>query len=216
MAENVTPDPASGAPEGGTPPTPPAASGEGAPVVSTADAFAAERAQLQAQARDWQAKYDRLQASQAVPAATTPAPAPATDQFLTRDAFREELRRQRELDSAVGALKEQFPNAVRTLSNVDSFDSVEALQVAAENEQKAFSDQVGPAVQAAIDAALKPYVDKFGPLQTAPAGAQPGVGDGLPTLADVERMSLSEQDALEKQHPGLIDRLHREAFSRLI
>jgi len=210
----VTQDGTSGEAEGGGQPAPAAPSGGTGTVDSGADAFATERAQLQAQAREWQGKYDRLQQETSAPPAAPAAPAP-TGEFLTRDDFRSELRRQRELDSAVGALKEQFPNAARTLGNVDSFDSVEALTVAAENEQKAFEAQVTPAVEAAVAAALKPYVDKFGPIQTAPAGAVPGQGDGLPTLAEVERMSLSEQDALEKQHPGLIDRLHRERFSQL-
>lgn len=213
MAENVTPSGESGEPQGGGEPTP-ASSGSVAPVASTADSFAAERATLQAQAREWQARYDRLQASTATAPDPTPAPAPATDQFLTREDFRAELRRQRELDSAVGALKEQFPNATRTLSNVDSFDSVEALKVAAENEQSAFASQVGPAVEAAVQAALAPYVAKFGPLQVAPAGAQPGQGDGLPTLGDIDRMNLDQLDELEKAHPGLIGRIHREALTR--
>jgi hypothetical protein len=130
-----------------------------------------------------------------------------------QELLRTELRRQRQIDGAVGALKEQFPNATRTLSAVDSFDSLEALQVAAENEQKAFNDQVGPAVQSAIDAALAPYVAKYGPIQTAPAGAAPGQGDGLPTVQDLDRMSLDQLEALDKEHPGLIARIHREALT---
>jgi len=214
VSETVTQDPASGEPTGGEQPTPVTPSGDGVTVTPTADAFAEERARLQAQARDWQGKYDRLKAETTVTPEPTAAPAPTTP-LDVEAAVRSALRRQREFDSAVGALKEQFPNATNALANVDSFESVEALQVAAENEQRAFEAQVTPAVEAAVAAALKPYVDKFGPIQTAPAGAVPGQGEGLPTLADVERMSLREQDALEKQHPGLIDRLHREAFTRL-
>jgi hypothetical protein len=125
----------------------------------------------------------------------------------------EVLRRDRQIQSALGALKEQFPNAKRTFAEADSFESVEALTLAAENEQKAFTEQVGPAVQAAVDAALAPYVKRFGALQAPPTGGTDGAGQGLPTLAEVERMSLSELTALEKEHPGHQDRLLREALS---
>ena len=87
------------------------------------------------------------------------------------------------------------------------------MRLAAENEQKAFNDQVTPAVEAAVAAALEPYVKRFGALQAPPTGGADGAGQGLPTLAEVERMSLRELDALEKQHPGLQDRLLNEALS---
>lgn len=127
--------------------------------------------------------------------------------------MRAELRRQREIDLAAGALKEQFPNATTTLANLDSFESVEAMRFAAENEERAFQEKVSPAVEAAVAQALKPYVEKFGSLQTPPAGAAPGAGDGLPTLVEIQAMSLDELDALEKQHPGLHSRLLNESLT---
>jgi mRNA-degrading endonuclease toxin of MazEF toxin-antitoxin module len=187
-------------------------------VVSTADPFAEERAQLQAQARSWQSRYDQAEAARV--AATTPAPdpapattAPAPTGLDVSEIIRAELRRATEFHSAVGALKEQFPNATQALANADSFANVEQLRVAAENEQAAFNAQVSPAVAAAVEAALAPYVQRFGSLQVAPAGATPGQGDGLPSLQDINAMSLDELDALNKAHPDLIARLHREALT---
>lgn len=130
--------------------------------------------------------------------------------------MRQELRRAAEITSVTGALREQFPYATSVLDRSDSFDNVEQLKVAAENEHKRVEALIGPALTAAAEAAITPYVERFGALQAPPAGAAPGEGQGLPTLAEVERMSLDELTALEKAHPGHVDTLHREAFQRLV
>jgi len=174
-------------------------------------------AQLEAQGRGLQGALDRavskLESLGAQPP-TDPTPAPpAAGSALTEARMMELLRRQREIDTAEGALKEQFPNATTTLSDLSKFESFEAMRVAAENEEKAFQDKAASAIDAAVADALKPYIDKHGPIQVPPAGAAPGAGDGLPTLAEVNRMSLDELDALEEAHPGLHKRLLNESLT---
>ena len=141
MAETETQDGASGEPTGGVEPTPAAPSGESGAVTPTADAFATERAQLEAQRAEWQGRYDRLKAemdrSAPAPTPTTPTePAAPVD-------FRAELRRFRQLDAAVGGLREKFPLATDVFDDVDSFDSVEQLAVAAENTHRRMEALLG-------------------------------------------------------------------------
>lgn len=215
MAETSTQSGASGT-EGGSPPAIP-----GAPATATpgADAFAEERARLEAQRAEWQSKADRQAAEAArlqaeLDAARAQSQTPAAPSPVdVKSVLREELQRVRQMDAAVASLREQYPGASEVFERVDQFDSVEQLQVAAEQAHARFTSQVGPAVEAAVTAALKPYVDKFGPLQTPPPAATPGAGDGMPTLDEVSRMGLKELDALEKAHPGYVDRLLDNSMS---
>lgn len=215
MTETVTPNDSSGGAPGGGDPTPAPPSGGTGEAPADASAFEARIAQLEAQSRGLQGALDRALAKLEQAGGTpdpTPTP-PAPSGGLTLEQMRAELRRERELSSARDALKEQFPNATRTIAGFDSFESYEAMRVSAENEQKAFDAQVAPAVEAKVAEALKPYVDKFGPIQTPPAGGQPGAGDGLPTLEEIQAMGLGELEALEKEHPGLHQRLLNESLT---
>lgn len=215
MSETTTQTTASGETETGGQPGGSGDSGSGGTTTPPADQFAQREAHLETQRREQQARADRAEAELArLRAAQTPAAPAPTGDFLTKDAFREELRRQRELDSAVGALREKFPFAGDVFDRVDSFDNVEALSVAAENAHQRVAGLLDPAVQAAVNAAIKPYVDRYGALQQPPAGTKPGEGEGLPTAEEIARMSLAELDALEVAHPGHAKRVVNEAFSR--
>lgn len=223
MSETGTQGTPSGESQAGAGAPAPGDPGAGATGASDADSFASERALLEQQRQSWQGRADRaeqelaaLKAAQSQTPAPNAEPTPPASPVDVASLVRQELRRAAEITSVTGALREQFPYAGSVLDRSDSFDNVEQLKVAAENEHKRIEALIGPALTAAAEAATKPYVERFGALQAPPAGAAPGEGLGLPTLAEVERMSLSEQDALEKAHPGHIESLHREALQRLI
>jgi hypothetical protein len=73
---------------------------------------------------------------------------------------------------------------------------------------------IQPAVDAGIAKVRAEYEAKFGPIaSSSPAGSQDGQPLGLPeSVAAYNALTWAEQDALDKEHPGLLDRLTAKAF----
>jgi hypothetical protein len=215
VTEAVTQDGASeGDPGTGTPAE--GASATATPPTDGGDAFAEERARMQAQIRALQSDRDRERARiQALEKQGAGSPAQeTTERFLTRDEFRAELRRQREFDSTVSALRSEYELADGSIfDRVDSFDSLEQLREAAASSHQRVKDLLEPALKAEREQIEAQYRERFGPLNVPPPGGTEGTPDGLPTFEQVARMSLDERDALDRQHPGLVTRLLDERMA---
>ncbi len=107
-------------------------------------------------------------------------------------------------------LREQFGSADPALfDEADTrFDSVEAFKAAIEQSHRSIEERVTAATTAAEEALRARYAERYGPLEIdAPGAEAPAGGDGLPTIAQLQAMSMSELDAFEAQHPGVIDRI---------
>lgn len=197
-----TPDsttPPSGASEPTTPPSGGAGGNDGSSAGSqaAADAFAADKAALEQRARDEQARADRLQAELDKLNKPTPPPPPPTDRVFTRDEFRVEMRRQREMAEAVAALKSEYPEADNGLFDVDQFDTVEQLTAAVKNSDAANKARL-EALKAKADEEVRArYAERYGPLDPAPAGGDAGDSSAPPTVEQLRAMSMDEMDAVE-------------------
>lgn len=160
---------------------------------------------LQAQRDRQAAEITRLKADLAAakPAATQPSPAQAEP--LSAEGVMALLKRDREMTSAVSQLKSEFTLADEAIfTGYDQFDSVEAFRAAAESSHgriKGLVDaQVQPQLTAAVEAALKPYVEKYGRLAAPPAPAGEGTPTGLPSAEEVRRMSADQLSAFVAKH----------------
>lgn len=158
----------------------------------------------QSRADRLQAQLDKLQAPPAPPSDSQQKPA----EGLTLAEIRAELRRDREFALAESTLKGQYGSADPGLFRdaADRFDSVEAFTAAVEESHRSIEQRVAAAKEAAEQELRAKYAEQYGPLEPDVNGTE-AQGDGIPTLAQLHRMSLAEQDALEAKHPGIIDRI---------
>jgi hypothetical protein len=176
--------------------------------------------------RNLQQQRDRQAAEiaklkQDLAAATKPAnsdtPTEATP--LSAEGVMALLRRDREMTSAVSQLKSDFPLADEAIfTGYDSFESVEAFRAAAEMSHgriKSLVDaQVEPQLQAAVEAALKPYIEKYGRLASAPSDNGGATATGLPSAEEVKGYSMSQLEDLVAQHgDDVIDRILRSSLT---
>lgn len=181
---------------------------------SDADAFAAEREQLLARARDEQARADKLlkERDDLLAAAKSK---PSTDQpsGMTAEDVRAEIIRAQQIGTEAAALRadERFSYADKSiLADPAKFSSVESLRAAVEqshNERKAFLDSVGVVPKSDAEAQLAELREKYGEPASPPdgGGAQP---TGEPTSAQIAAMSFAERDAYDAEHgAGTIQRL---------
>jgi hypothetical protein len=192
-----------------------------------ADQFAEERARLQERIRQEQSRADKAAseleklktaatpAAPATPAtpATPPTDAPAA---LTRDEMMALLRRDREMQTAIPALQQEFPEADPAIFNRE-YDSVEALRAAAEtsaNSFKARIEQLDLVAKSELEALRQRYVERFGDLGDTPPAQTGAPAAGEPTLAELNSWPLSKWDEYERQHPGVIDRIVNQAQGR--
>lgn len=202
-ASDANPNP-EGTPGGG-------GAGDGAGAVTpTADAFADERNKLNAQIRDFQSQKDRLAKEvadlKAASGGSAPAPGSTTQpEPLSAEGVMALLKRDRELTSAVSQFKSDFPLADPAIfAGYDGYDSVEAFRAAAESSHgavKSLVDQaVGPQLTAAVEAALKPYVEKYGRLAAPPAPAGEGTPTGMPSREEVRQFSADQLAVFVEKH----------------
>lgn len=200
-------------PAGVTPP----GQGSGEPAVQVPAGFVpqAELERAQAQAREWQARYDRIQAAVQSPAPASKPAEPAGGSGPTGfdpTAFSEELLTRVfgsvSLMNAVPTLRSEFPHADPSFYDPDvlkDFGSVEALRAAVEADHKR--------VQAAIDAAVAANGTPAGgqgggtpsPLGPAGSGGQPVSGD--PTPEQLAQLSPVELGKFMDANPGVVERV---------
>lgn len=130
--------------------------------------------------------------------------------------MRAELRRDREFALTESTLRGEFASADAGLfSNpVDRFDSVEAFRAAVEESHRSIEERVAARAAAQEQELRAKYAEKYGPLEPDVPDASVPAGDGIPTLAQVQRMTLAQQDALEAANPGVIDRIIETASRR--
>ena len=188
----------------------------GAPADS-GDAFAAERERLEAQSRKLQSERDRLAAELDRARKTEPVTQPAGDVSpgITLADLRAEMRRSSVLQNSVTDLRERFPYANPDIfSGVDQFDSVEQFAQALEDSHQHVAAMIQPAVDAGIAKVRADYEAKYGPIaSSSPSATEPGQPLGLPeTVQAYNALSWVEQDALDREHPGLLDRLTAKAL----
>jgi hypothetical protein len=128
-------------------------------------------------------------------------------EYLTAEAFRAELKRQREMDRSVAKLREEFSEAdAGIFEDLDRFDSVEALRATVERShtaRKAYADKVKAEAQEEARRILAERGIELPDPKGEPAGVK-----GLPGPAELAKMSERELDALEAEHGSdVIDKI---------
>jgi hypothetical protein len=185
-------------------------------VADGGDSFAAERAKLEAQSRRLQSERDRLAVELDRARATdTATGSEGADTGLTLAEFRAEMRRATELQSSVSSLKAEYPYANPDLfARVDSYDSVEQFVGDVQASHQHVAAMIQPAVDAGISKVRADYEAKFGPIaSSSPSATEDGSPSGLPeSVAAYQALTWSEQDMIDKQHPGLLERLMTKAL----
>ena len=200
-----------GAPDAGS-------AGDGAQggASSTADAFAAERAALEARARDQQSRADKAEADRQrlearIAELEKPAPTENSEAApLTAEQIRRETFAAQQIVMAAPTLKDEFTEADPAIfgERLVEFESVEALRAAAEashSKRKAEADALREKVEAEV---RKEFAEKHGiELELGPPEPTDSTPTGDPTLDQLNKMSQDELDALEKARPGVISRV---------
>lgn len=192
--------------------------GAGAGSQAAADTFAAERETFESQRRALQSERDRLKAElDKLKAGATPAAPAQTETALTAESVMALLKKDREMTALAADLKGQFTLADPTLfQSYESFDNADAFRVAVENSHNSVKARVEaetqPAIAAAVEAAIAPYIQRYGRLAETPQTTEGAAATGLPTIAQVQAMSMAEMEALVAQHgDDVIDRILRSA-----
>lgn len=158
-----------------------------------------------------QKELDDLKAAQATPPAPEKDDSSTPPPGLTVEGLRAELRRQREVDGAVEDLRKAFPYAdASVFSNLESYESAEALRAEAEASHKRTEALIQPALAAKEEEVKNRFVEAgypdLGPADTGGDGE--GSNGGDPTYEQILRMSLDEQDELGDE---VIERAARAA-----
>jgi hypothetical protein len=175
-------------------------------------------AAAEARARSWQARADRLQAELAAAQAGTSVETPAATGPITADAVADvvwdALADRDRLTAAYQHVREKFPNAHPSiLQHVRDYESPEAF-VAAAAESHTAETGWRQSLREQMDAEIRQQYgigDQQAPATPAGAAAKPAAPTGKPTLDEVRSMDSAEMDQLEKEHPGHIESLLREA-----
>lgn len=119
------------------------------------------------------------------------------------------------LANEASALRTEFPHADPGLFAPDrlaSFNSPEALRVAAESSHKRVQDTLDAGFKAKEQEMLQDFAKKYGvDLGAGPQGGTEGGGGGDPTAQQLNQMSMAELDALEKENPGVVQRVLKAA-----
>jgi hypothetical protein len=160
-------------------------------LQSQRDRQAAEIEQLRKQLADAQTPKN----SDPTPAPTTPAPSLSAQDVVAL------LKRDRELTAAASQLKTDFPFADEALfTGYDSFDSVEAFRAAVEASHTRTQTLAEKAAQPLIDAALAPYVEKYGRLAAPPATGSTEAPAGMPSPEQIKQFSVAQVQAFIAKH----------------
>lgn len=183
------------------------------PAADGASAFAAERERLEATARQLQSERDRANAELArLRNAGTETGGGTTPPGLTAEAVLALMRREREFTKAETDLRGELTYADPSIfDRALDFDSVEALRKAATDSHNSIKAIAEKAVKDREAELLKPYVDRYGQLEQTPPDTSGAAATGDPTWEQLRKLSAQELDALDKDKPGLIDRVRRSA-----
>jgi hypothetical protein len=173
----------------------------------------AELERAQAQARDWQGRYDRVQAALQPPVVTPPTATPAGNVPAGFDpaAFAEDLLARAfsatALTTAAEKLRSEFPHADPSFYESDvlkDFGSVEALRAAVEADH-ARVEAIVSARLAAAGVTATPVEGAPSPLGPAGNGGVPVGGD--PTPQQLAAMSPMELGKFMDSNPGVVERV---------
>jgi hypothetical protein len=182
------------------------AAGEATPPAS-ADSFAAEREQLEARARSFQARADKAEAE--LTKLKEPKPDPTQNPVpLTAEGVLALLNRDRELTEARSTLKTEFPSADPALLKAD-YASVEAMRAAVEDSHKRIEAIIAPRVDSESQALLARYVEKYGALPDAPGAGEGTPKTGLPTKAELRGYGIADLNKFIAEHG-------EDTFNRII
>lgn len=205
-----------------------AAAGEGGEGGAGGDAaaeqFAAEREQLQREARLRQSEADKAKAETArlqreldeakkgTSGEETPAPSAGLTEEQVRQVMRREAARASEMSSAVETARSEFPNAdPKVLSNLESYDSADELLVAAKASHDTLSEHLSAREKSIEEDIRKRYAAIHGELPAPPDNSGKDTPTGDPTITQLSAMSQAELEALEKRAPGTIERVLNSA-----
>jgi len=168
---------------------------------------------LEARVRAEQSRADRAEARARQLEAQLAAPKSDADPGQPAPALTPaDLHNAMLLYSQVGTVREEFPEASAALfGDLSQYGSVDALRAAAQRSHEARKAEKD-AMKAEIEADLKAKFEAQygGELQEE---APPSGGDapsGVPTAAQLARMSLSELQEFEEKNPGVIRRIRAE------
>jgi len=187
-----------------------ASSGTQPAAVSTA---AGTDADAEARARSWQSRADKAERERDQLKAQLDARATSTEpsQPATAGLSAADLHAALQVYSAAESVKSDFPEADSGLfSDLSQYGSVEALRAAAQRSHESRKAQKD-AMRAEIEADIRSkYAEQYGELreEQPPSGGE--TPTGLPTIAQIRAMSLSEQTEFEKANPGVIRRVLAE------
>lgn len=199
-----------GGTQGGT-----GAAGDGASGEQNSEALRNLLAQRDRQSAELDKLKAELAAATATPAAVTE---PTSDEAkpLTAESVMALLRREREMGQVVPELREQFQFADPSIFvNTDRFDSVEALRAAAEADHTRVKALAETAAKPLVDAALAPYIEKYGRLAASTPESGGGQTTQLPSWQEVRTYSQGQLSALVAQHgEDVLQRIRQSAFGQ--
>lgn len=115
-----------------------------------------------------------------------------------------------QISASVGDLKTEFPLADASIyADLTQFESAEALRAAVEGSHARTSALIAPAIEAKEQEIRAKYAERYGDL--GPEEPTDTTPSGDPTIDQLNRMSQAELDRLERDNPGVIDRVLRSA-----
>lgn len=194
----------------------------GAGGTAAADKLAAERDAAEQRARSFQADRDKarreadelkaeLAKAKGASGDETPAPSGLSEEQV-RQVMRRESARTRELAAAVETARSEFPNADPSVySDTDSYETAEEFLTAAKASHDRLAGHLADREKEIEEEVRKRYAEKFGELPAPPEDPGKGQGAGDPTVEQLSSMSQAQLDQLEKDKPGVIDRVLRSA-----
>jgi hypothetical protein len=179
---------------------------------------------LEALRRDIQSSQDKALAAftkgldERLSALTAPAgtegsstddPQPLTAEDVRREAAAA-VQSAQMIFSSVDGLKTDFPLADSSIySDLTRFENAESLRAAAEASHKRTEAIIAPALEAKEKEIRAKYAERYGDL--GPEEPTDTTPSGDPTIEQLGRMNQAELDQLERDKPGVIDRVLRSA-----
>lgn len=172
---------------------------------------------LQAQRDRQTAEIAKLKADLAA-ASATPAAEPTQTQpeSLTAEGVMALLKRDREMTGAVSQLRTDFPFADDAIfTGYERFETVEAFRAEAETSHSRIKGLADKAAQPLVDAALAPYIEKYGQLAATPPDNGGGQVTGLPSPEEVRNYTATQLEQLVAQHgEDVIERIWRSSLTQ--
>jgi len=115
-----------------------------------------------------------------------------------------------QISASLGDLKTEFPLADASIySDLTQFESAEALRAAVEGSHSRTSALIAPAIEAKEKEIRAQYAERYGDL--GPEEPTDTTPSGDPTITQLSAMTQAQLDQLERDKPGVIDRVLRSA-----